>query len=143
MSAQGDLFEPVRLASDLSRSSALTALIWSSMAFFRLISLLYLACNSESVMPANEGSRAFRRAPRVRERIRATNFGPMLGSLSQWVSGILATSRMEGQRPPNSVRTACLTLGESSSSGKGSSSRNGAPRILWAGYQDAAEMCGG
>jgi hypothetical protein len=99
-------------------------LSWSSIAFFWLIRRLYLACNSEAVMPAKEGSRALRRAPCVSERIRATKLSPMPGSLSQWVSGILATSQIEGGRPPNSDRIACLTLGGSSSSGKGSSSRN-------------------
>jgi hypothetical protein len=125
MGAQGDLFGSARPASDLNRSSALTALSWSSIAFLSFSRRSDIACNSASVIPANEGSRALRRAPRVSERIHATNLGPMPGSVSQWVSGTLATSRMEGWWPPNSARIARLTLGGSSSSGKGASSRNG------------------
>jgi hypothetical protein len=79
----GGGFGLVPLASNLTRSSALTALIWSVMAFFWSFRRSYSARNSESVIPAKEGSCAFRRAPRVSERIDATSLGPMPGKLSQ------------------------------------------------------------
>jgi hypothetical protein len=96
LTAQGDCFELVRFASDLKRSSALSSLSWASMVFLWSVKRSYSACNSASVIPAKEGSRAFRRAPRVSARIHARILGPMPGSWSQWESGRLATSRMDG-----------------------------------------------
>ena len=68
----------------------------ASIAFLWSVTRSYSACNSASVIPAKEGSRAFRRAPRVSARIHARTLGPMPGSWSQWESGMLATSRMDG-----------------------------------------------
>jgi hypothetical protein len=100
------------------------------MAFFWSLRRSYSACSSAAVIPAKEEVRAFRRASRVSECILARDLGPMPGNSSQWPSGIPATSRIEGQRPPNSARIACLTRGGSFSSGRRSYSRIGIPKAM-------------